>query len=160
MSNTTKYDPFAEFRSLQKQFFGDDWFTRMPNTIHLPITDIYMEGDRTMVVETHLPNFEEDDVSVDVESGMLEIQAERHEAYNDDKKYMVRETSDSFYRRIRLPEQAAADDIKARIHNGILTVTIPFKKMPASKRVAVLGDSKKQRSVINDGHGQAPLKAG
>lgn len=146
-NNVSKYDPFAELRALQKQFFGDDWFTRQPSAIHLPTTDIYMKGDRTMVVETHMPKFSEKDVSVDIENGMLEIQAERHETYDeDDKKYMVRETSNSFYRRIRLPEQADADKIKAEIHNGLLTVTIPFKKLPAPKRVTVLGDGRAKKS--------------
>ncbi|HVV67407.1 MAG TPA: Hsp20/alpha crystallin family protein [Candidatus Saccharimonadales bacterium] len=151
-NNVSKYDPFAELRALQKQFFGDDWFTRMPNSIHLPTTDIYMRGDRMMVVETHLPKFSEKDVSVDIENGMLEIQAERHETYDeDDKKYMVRETSNSFYRRIRLPEQADADKIKAEIHGGLLTITIPFKKMPEPKRVTVLGDGRAKKSKSSAG---------
>lgn len=146
MANITKYDPFAELRALQKQFFGDDWFTRLPNTIQLPTTDIYMEGDKKMVVEAHLPNFEEEDVSVDIDNGMLEIQAERHELQDDhDRRYMVRETSSSFYRRVRLPEQADTNTIEARMDGGILRVTVPFKNLPAPKRVAVRGTKAKKK---------------
>lgn len=144
MANITKYDPFAELRALQKQFFGDDWFTRLPNTIQLPTTDIYMEGDKKMVVEAHLPHFEEEDVSVDIDNGMLEIQAERHELKDDhDRRYMVRETSSSFYRRVRLPEQADTNAVDARMNDGILRVTVPFRNLPAPKRVAVRGTKAK-----------------
>ena len=146
MSNLVRFDPFAEMRALQKQFFGDDLFTPFKTT-GVPTTDVYTNGDKEMVVEAHLPNFEDKDVSVNVDDGALVIQAERHEKEEDkDKKYVVRESSSSFYRRISLPERANANDIKAHLDDGVLKVTVPFRELPAPKKIAIEKKSSKSRS--------------
>lgn len=142
MSNLVRFDPFAEMRTLQKQFFGDDWFAPLKST-GIPTTDVYTNGDKEMVVEAHLPNFEQKDVDIHVDNGALVIQAERHEKEEDkDKKYVVRESSSSFYRRIVLPERANADDISAHLDEGVLKVTVPFRELPQPKKIAIGKKSK------------------
>lgn len=147
MSNLVKFDPFAEMRALQKQFFGDDWdnlFTPLKG-LQLATTDVYSRDDKELVVEAHLPNFEDKDVDVSVDNGVLEIRAEKHEKEEDKgKKYMMRESSSSFYRRLRLPERAQADNIEAHMDNGVLKVVIPLKELPAPKRIQIkAGKAKK-----------------
>lgn len=143
MANLTRFDPFAEMRSLQKQFFGDDLFAPFKST-GIPTTDVYTNGDKEMVVEAHLPNFEEKDVNISVDDGALVIQAERHEKEEDkDKKYVVRESSSSFYRRFALPERADADKIKAHLDEGVLKVTLPLQELPAPKKIAIEKTSRK-----------------
>ncbi len=137
MSNLVKFDPFAEMQSLQKQFFGDDWFTPVKG-FRMPTTDVYTESDKQLTVEAHLPNFEDKDIDVHVDNGILEIQAERHEQEKDrKKKYVVRESSSSFYRRIRLPEVADTNKIDAHMKDGVLKVVVPFKKLPAPKKITI-----------------------
>jgi HSP20 family protein len=124
-------------QSLQKQFFGDDWFTSVKG-FRMPTTDVYTEGDKQLTVEAHLPNFDDKDINVHVDNGILEIQAERHEQEKDKKKkYVVRESSSSFYRRIRLPEVADTNKIDAHMKDGVLKVVVPFKKLPAPKKIAI-----------------------
>ena len=136
MTHLTKFDPFAELNALHKQFFGDDFFT--PARVHMPTTDVYVNDDKELVVEAHLPNFAEKDVDVHVDNGALVIQAEKHEQEKDDKKkYVVRESSSSFYRRIHLPKHADADKIEANMNDGVLKVTVPYKELPAPKKIAV-----------------------
>ena len=143
MSNLIRFDPWAEMRALQKQFFGDDLFTPFKN-VGVPTTDVYTQNDKEIVVEAHLPNFEDKDVNIHVEDGALVIQAERHEKQEDkDKKYVVRESSSSFYRRISLPERANADDIKAKLDDGVLKVSIPLRELPAPKKIAIETRSRK-----------------
>ncbi len=138
MANIVRFDPFAEMQALQKQFFGDEWLTARPRLVKLPTTDVYTEGDKQMVVEAHLPDFDQKDITINLERDVLEISAQKHEKEEDkSKKYVVRESSSSFYRRIRLPEVADADRIKAEMENGILKITIPFKKLPAPKKVTI-----------------------
>lgn len=142
MSNLMRYDPFEEIRSLQKQFFGDDLWAPMRQ--HMATTDVYTEDDKQLVVEAHLPHFSEDDVDVSIDRGYLTIRAEKHEKEEDKKKkYVVRESSSSFYRRVLLPEQADADAVQADMHDGVLKVTVPFKRLPEPKKVAI---SKKSKS--------------
>lgn len=142
MSHLTKWDPFAELNALQRQFFGDDWLTP-GRSVSMPTTDVYTKDGNTLVVEAHLPNFDQKDVDVHVENGALVIQAEVHEKEEDkDKKYVVRESSSSFYRRIQLPERASADDIDASMENGVLRVTVPLKELPAPKKIAIKAKNK------------------
>jgi HSP20 family protein len=138
-----RFDPFAEFETLRKQFLGDDWMTPYKG-VTLPTTDVY-EKDNTLVVEAHLPNFDDNDVDVRVENGVLVIQAQRHEEEKDKtKKFVVRESSSSLYRRIMLPERADADKIEAHLDNGILKVNIPLAPLPEPKKIAIASHTKKK----------------
>jgi HSP20 family protein len=142
MSNLARWDPLAELSALQKQFFGDDWITS-PKGVNIPTTDVYTKGDQ-LKVEAHLPNFEQDDVNIQVEDNSLIISAERHEKEEDkDKKYVVRESSSSFYRRIALPERADTDSIEARLDEGVLRVSVPLTPLPEPKKITI-GSRKKK----------------
>ncbi|HEX7632851.1 MAG TPA: Hsp20/alpha crystallin family protein [Candidatus Saccharimonadales bacterium] len=145
MANLIRFDPFAEMRALQKQFFNDDWFTALPN-MHMPTTDVYIKDGKEMIVEAHLPHFTEDDVTVDVDNDMLEIQATRHASSEDDnKRYMVRESTSSFYRRVRLPDQADTKRIEATIDDGVLRVSVPLKKQPEPTKIAIKPKNKRAK---------------
>lgn len=136
MSNLVRWDPFAELSALQKQFFGDNWISPIKG-INIPTTDVYTK-ENELVVEAHLPNFEQKDVNIQVEDGGLVISAEKHEKEEDkDKKYVVRESSSSFYRRIALPKRANTDDINAHLDDGVLKVTVPLIPLPEPKKIAI-----------------------
>lgn len=137
MSNLVKFDPFAELNALQRQFFGNDWLTPIKN-ISIPTTDVYTNDDKELVVEAHLPHFSQHDVDVHVEDSALVIQAEKHEKEEDkSKKYVVRESSSSFYRCIQLPERADGNKIEAHLDEGILKVVVPLKALPEPKKITV-----------------------
>lgn len=136
MVNLIKYDPFADFTALQRQFFGDDWLGPL-KSVGIPTTDVYMHKNN-FVVEAHLPNFEQTDVDIQLDDGALIISAQRHEKEeNKDRKYVVRESSTSFYRRIQLPERVDDDKIEAHLNDGLLTVTLPMTTLPEPKRIAI-----------------------
>lgn len=136
MSNLIKWDPFAELAALQKQFFGDDWMSPLKG-VNIPTTDVFTK-DNNLVVEAHLPNFEQKDVNIEVENGALVISAERHEKEEDkDKQYVVRESSSSFYRRIALPKRADSEKIEAHLDEGVLRVAVPLTPLPEPKKIAI-----------------------
>lgn len=143
MSNLVKWDPFAELTALQKQFFGDDWMSPIKG-VNIPTTDVYTK-DNALVVEAHLPNFEQSDINIQVEDNALIVSAERHEKEEDkSKKYVVRESSSSFYRRIALPKRADADKIEAHLDEGVLKVQIPLTPLPEPKKIAIATKSSKK----------------
>lgn len=143
MVKLIKYDPFQELNALQRQFLGDDWMTPFKG-VSFPTTDVYTNDGKELVVEAHLPNFNKDDVNVSVDEGALVIQAEKHEKEEDKKrKYVVRESSSSFYRRVQLPERADADKVEAHLDDGILKVTVPLVALPEPKKVAISSKAKK-----------------
>ncbi len=146
MANLIKFDPFAEFNALQRQFFGDDWMTPLKG-LTLPTTDVYTRDGKELVVEAHLPNFDQKDVSIQVDKDVLIIQAEKHEKEEDkEKKYVVRESASSFYRRIALPERADAEGIDAHLEDGVLKVKVPLKALPEPKKI-VIGTGKKSKKL-------------
>lgn len=137
MTQLVPFDPFADLQALQRSVFGDDWLVPTKR-MQLATTDVYTQDDKQLVVEVHLPNFVEKDVDVHVDGGALVISAEKHEEEKDkSKKYVVRESSSSFYRRIQLPKIADVDKIAGDMKDGVLTVTVPFKELPAPKKIAI-----------------------
>jgi HSP20 family protein len=142
-----KFDPFAELNALQRQFFGDDLFTPFKGAT-IPTTDVYTRDDKELVVEAHLPNFDQEDIDIRVDDGALVVQAEKHERQEDkDKKYVVRESASSFYRRITLPDRADGDNIKAHLEEGVLKVVVPLKPLPEPKKVAIQSGGSKQKKL-------------
>ncbi len=139
--NLVRFDPFAELNAIQKRFFEDGMFAPLQG-IRRPTTDVYTEDDNKLTVEAHLPQFDEKDITVDIDQGALVIQAERHEKTEDNKKkYVVRESSSSYYRRITLPEQADEGKIDAHFAKGVLKVTVPFKELPTPKKIAITAEA-------------------
>ncbi len=141
-------DPFTGLTSIHSQL--DDIFNSLSNTTttaSVPAMDIYTEGDKNLVVEAQVPGFNKNEVEVNVHNGVLEIKGERSEKVEDkDKKrsYMVRESHASFYRSIPLPKHADADNVNASFEKGVLKVTVPFKELPAPKRVSISEGIKKK----------------
>lgn len=141
MSNLVRWDPLAELSALQKQFFGDNWMSPLKG-VNIPTTDVFTK-DNELVVEAHLPNFEQKDVSIEVENDTLVISAERHEKDEDKgKQYVVRESSSSFYRRIALPKRANAEKVEAHLNDGVLQVRVPLTPLPEPKKIAISSKKK------------------
>ena len=144
MSKLVRYNPFAELSALQRQFFGDDWMSPLKN-VNIPTTDVYTK-DNELIVEAHLPNFHQEDIDIQVNDNTLTIQAERHEKEEDkSKKYVVRESSSSFYRSIQLPDRADADKIDARIDDGVLKVVVPLEPLPEPKKITIASSTKRKK---------------
>ncbi|HPF30837.1 MAG TPA: Hsp20/alpha crystallin family protein [Candidatus Saccharibacteria bacterium] len=143
MTKLVRFDPFAEIDALQKRFFDVDEITPM-RSISMPTTDIYTNEDKEMVVEAHLPDFKEEDINISIDENNLVIQAEKYEKEEDKKKkkYIVRESGSSLYRRIYLPERADADLIKAHFDGGVLKVVVPFKELPKPKKIKIASKTK------------------
>ncbi|MBO0595932.1 Hsp20/alpha crystallin family protein [Nesterenkonia sp. E16_7] len=133
-----RFDPFAGFESLRRELFDDGPLRGRLGK--LPTTDVYTNDNRELVIEAHLPNFEEENVTVNLGQGALVIQAERHEHDEDKKKkYVIRESSSSFYRSIDLPEQAETERINASFDDGVLKVTVPLKELSVPTRIPITG---------------------
>ncbi|MHA2787582.1 Hsp20/alpha crystallin family protein [Corynebacterium sp. S7] len=133
MADISRWDPFAELNSLQRTLFGDSFTSGLRHSTS-PTTDVYSR-DGAIVVETHLPNFKSDEVDVDIDGRTLTITASRKKRDEDsDRKYVVRESSASFQRRVTLPEKTDTDKIEADLNDGVLTITIPTPDAKSSKK--------------------------
>ncbi|KZE89432.1 Hsp20/alpha crystallin family protein [Microbacterium sp. TNHR37B] len=134
--NLARFDPFWGLDVLRRDLLGTTLLSTSRGKT--PTTDVYTKGDDALVVEAHLPSFDEKDVSVTVDSGALVIQAERREKEEDKgKNYVVRESSTSYYRSIGLPEQADESEISADFTKGVLTVTVPLRGGASPRSIAI-----------------------
>lgn len=136
-SNLVRFDPSMGLAALSRDFFDDGLFRSLRGK--LPTTDVYTDDDdKALIVEAHLPNFHEEDITVNVDRGTLLIQAERHEKEEDKKKkYVVRESSSSFYRSIALPEQADESGISADFEKGVLKIKVPLTQASTPTKIAI-----------------------
>lgn len=138
-----RFDPFQELDNLQRQVLSDDWMSPIKG-LSLPTTDVYTKDDKELIVEAHLPNFDDKDIDIHVEDGSLVVQAEKHEKEEEKgRKYVVRESSSSFYRRVQLPDRADANKIAAKLDNGILKVSVPLVALPEPKKIMIESKTKK-----------------
>ena len=136
MANLIKYESFPELSSLQRQFFGDDWLSPI-RTLSVPTTDVYTDKD-TLVVEAHLPHFDEKDIDITLEEGALIISARRHEKEeHKGRKYVIQESSTTFYRRIQLPQSANQENIEAHLKDGLLKITVPLTQLTKPKKISI-----------------------
>lgn len=145
MNRLFKFDPFADFEELQRQLFGDNWGQATSN-VALPTADVYVNEDKELIGEFHMPGFKEDEIDISVHEGALEVRAQKtqkEEQSKSKKKYVVRESSSSFYRHISLPQHADEDNVEATFENGVLRVTVPFKDLPNPKKVTIKSKERK-----------------
>jgi HSP20 family protein len=86
-----------------------------------------------------LPGLEEKDVNVSVADGVLTVSGEKKfETEQKDKNYhFVERGYGSFSRSIALPQGVRADQIKASMAKGVLTVTAPTPAREEPKKIAV-----------------------
>ncbi|KAF7042035.1 hypothetical protein CFC21_051738 [Triticum aestivum] len=104
----------------------------------------WKETPEAHVFKADVPGLKKEEVKVEVEDGnVLQISGERNKEQEEktDTWHRVERSSGKFLRRFRLPEDAKADQIKATMDNGVLTVTVPKEgaKKPEVKSIQISG---------------------
>lgn len=99
-------------------------------------------SDQEIVISAELPGFDEQEIDVSLEDGVLTIRAEHAESEEVEEAGDVRHREiyrGSFARSMRLPAEVDADAVKAAYRNGILTVTLPLppEAQPQTRSVPV-----------------------
>ncbi|WMW24585.1 Hsp20/alpha crystallin family protein [Methanolobus sediminis] len=119
----------------KERSFGDRW---SEPGILAPLVDVKDEGSE-LLVTTDLPGVEKDDVDLDVSDNMLTISAKRSSDKEEkDEGYLRRErTYSSFSRTVTLPNTVSAEGAKAKLENGVLTVTLPKLQIEENKKIPI-----------------------
>ena len=141
--NLSVWDPFREMEDLldrygrsarktvatsdDKTFEVGDW---------MPVVDID-ETEDTFVVRAELPGVEKDDVTVNIDNGILTIKGEKKIETEDKKHHRVECAYGSFVRSFTLPREIKAEKIEAEYKNGVLNLTISKSEEVKPKRIEI-----------------------
>jgi HSP20 family protein len=104
----------------------------------------WKETPEAHIFKADLPGVKKEEVKVEVEEGrVLKISGERsrEKEERNEKWHRMERSTGKFLRRFRLPDNAKADQVKAGMENGVLTVTVPKEevKKPEAKAIEISG---------------------
>ena len=125
---------FEDFYNMLDDFFSDGLLTGrslLRDTFKLDI----VEADQEYRVEAELPGIKKEEIQLNVDDESLCITVTRAEESDGGKNYIHRERRvSSMSRRIRLAG-ARLDAIKAKLDDGVLTITIPKEVKAETSRM-------------------------
>ena len=117
---------FEDFYNMLDDFFSDSWMSPGRSLLRDTFKIDIQETDSEYRIEAELPGIKKEEIDLGIEEDNLCISVNRNEEVNKDgTNYIHRERrSSSMSRRVRLVN-AKLDETKAKLEEGILTVTIP-----------------------------------
>ncbi len=122
---------WSVFDDFMDRFFNED-FTENSKLMAVDV----IENETEFKVMANLPAILKENIKVTMKNNQLMIEA-KHEHKKDEKDHGTIIRSERFtgnYQRIiNLPENCNSDNIKAKLENGVLLLTIP-KKEPLPKK--------------------------
>lgn len=91
------------------------------------------------VVRADLPGIADKDVDISVTGNVLTISGQRQEEHREegDRFFMTERSYGRFSRSLSLPDGADADNVKADLKDGVLTVQIPKRPEVQPKRISI-----------------------
>ena len=100
--------------------------------------DVY-EDPANLTVEAELPGFNQDQIDVTLEEGILQIAAEREESSeNEENNYYLRERrSGKWSRSIRLPVAVQDDKVTATYNDGVLKIVLEKQETQQVRKIKV-----------------------
>jgi HSP20 family protein len=104
------------------------------------------ENDKEIVVRAEVPGFEEKELDVQLNNGVLTIKGEKEQKDDGREEYR------SFYRSVTLPDGINADKAQATYRNGVLELHIPRAEGTQPKHIQVQG----QQAATGHQKQQAP----
>ncbi|MEA4807599.1 MULTISPECIES: Hsp20/alpha crystallin family protein [Acetobacterium] len=125
---------FNDFQNMLDDFFAEGWPMRRSlagDTFKIDLQD----NEKEYIVEAELPGFQKNEISLSLEEGRLQIAVKKEETKEEtDKNYVHRERKFTAMTRNVFLADAASDDIKAKLTDGVLTITVPKQAKPELTR--------------------------
>ena len=123
---------------LPGKFYLDDFFddfTPMPKMPRMDMKcDIYEKGGNVHI-ELDVPGFDKNDIKLDVEDGILTVEATReNEKEDEDKNYYRKERVFGSFKRQFTVGNIKEDEINAKFNNGVLKISFPKEEKKETKK--------------------------
>ena len=140
---------FPTMGRLFNDLFSDPFFSTPLGVVSPPVNLLPLdvaETETEFVVTADLPGFKKEEITLEIESGVLtikgitgsETKTDREEEAADGPKYHRRERRiESVTRSISLPEGVLEDKVTADLKDGVLTVTLPKAPVALARKIAI-----------------------
>ena len=128
--------------AFRRPFLGPSWMPRIrfPEMMGevSPSVDIFEVGN-DIVVKAEVPGMKKEDIEVNLTQDTITISGQKNEEEKVEKKdfYRLERSFGTFTRKLRLPEGAQTDKVKASFKNGVLEVRIPKSPTATAKKVSI-----------------------
>ena len=128
------YTRTGDLRKFNRLFF-DDFFSPnilLRNSIHKEeaVHSQINEEDDAWYIRLALPGLNNKSISLALEEGVLVVQHEK----DDQQEEANNGFATSFTKRFKLNKDIDLDKVKAQMNHGLLTITLPKKKVNKSER--------------------------
>jgi HSP20 family protein len=124
------FDGFPHFNHMLDDFFSDNLFQRrnlMGDTFKIDVE----ETENEYVIHAEMPGIRKEEINLSLSDGRLLISVRRSESKDQEKNnYIHRERSVSSVSRSVYLADAGPNDIKAKLNDGVLTVTVAKEAKP------------------------------
>ncbi|HUJ40795.1 MAG TPA: Hsp20/alpha crystallin family protein [Candidatus Acidoferrales bacterium] len=145
MSTITRWDPvntLAKFQDEVSRLFEEPVFrglrTPASLTAWTPAVDIF-ETEHDLVLKAELPDMNEKEIDVRVESNTLTLSGERkyEKEFKEENALRMERYYGTFSRTFTLPNTVKLEAIQAEYKNGVLTVKLPKREEAKPKQIKV-----------------------
>ncbi|KAL0908166.1 hypothetical protein M5K25_022640 [Dendrobium thyrsiflorum] len=151
-------DPVAErlidpFRILEHIPFELDRADLTPAVYPTTATVNWKETPTAHEISIDVPGMKKEELKIEVldENRVLRVSGERRrEEEKKGEKWHRIERAERFWRQFRLPENVALDSVKAKLEDGVLTVTLPklaLDKVKGPRTVNIVGGEVEKESL-------------
>ena len=154
MSLLIKPEPFS--REFDR--FFDRLFDAPAAQRWSPAMDL-TEAEDHFLLKADLPGMSEQDVTIEVDGGVLTVSGERQAEHEQRERgwHRIERSFGRFQRQLTLPEGVDADAVTAEFDRGVLSVRIPKPERVQPRRIAIGGTGNGSAQV---GDGQQPAVEG
>ena len=136
-NRATNSDPFTQ---IARDFFGVPVAaarrTETAAAAHAPRFDL-VESEQAYTLHADLPGITEDNLDITVHEGVLSVRGTRsEESVEEGANFLVKERQyGEFQRRLKLPKDANADAVEAKLNAGVLVITIAKKEENKARKI-------------------------
>ncbi|HEX4661971.1 MAG TPA: Hsp20/alpha crystallin family protein [Streptosporangiaceae bacterium] len=140
--NLAVVDPSREFEDIYDRMgqlmniaFGDLGMARLADVPWSPLADV-SETDDAYLVHVELPGIRKDQIDVQLQDRQLIVSGKIKETENG-RRHRSSRRAGRFEYRTYLPGDVKADQVSAKLSDGVLTVTVPKSEAAKPRRIEV-----------------------